>query len=55
MECQLGGGADQIFNALRVFDTGKLHQNTVIALTLDGGFFCTGFVNPAADNLDGLV
>ena len=52
---QLGGLAEQALDAFGILDAGKLDQDTVGALALDGRLAHAGLVDPAADDLDGLL
>ena len=54
MEGHLGGLAEQALHPLRIVDAGKLHQDAVVALTLDGGFAHARFIDAPAHDLDRL-
>ena len=55
LELEHAGLADQLLGALGVLDTGKLHQNLVVALLGDRGLANSELVDSIADGLERLL
>ena len=54
MQGEFRRAPEKIFDVFGVFYAGKLDQNAVGPLTLDGGFAGAGFINTAANDFNGL-
>ena len=55
IERQLCGGADDFFQLRRRANARHLNEDTIRALTLDGGLTCAHFVDTAADDFQRLL